>query len=544
MSNMKQHMLGLEPSFHSLTGISESLMCLSLFRLYKHHVHLQLLVPKLEFQMDFIISAILGELTTRSINFIISKISKPTALDLEDNLQKALLRAQIIADEAMGRHVTSRAMLLQLDMLKDAIHRGCYMLDIFRYQSHKEDVAKTHALGHSFALSKINSLKGLCSSSSNTQIFEQMQTSLDNLTSIIIDVKELVVFLSSYPRMYRQPYSMHLLLGNCMAGRQTEAEHVISFLLQTQPYGTEYLEVLPIVGPALVGKSTLVAHVCKDERVRTCFSEIYFLHDRDFTNDELVTFVEGCAMKHQSLLSKSNKYRKVLFVLELVGDLSEDAWNKLYSSSKRCLPRGSKIIVTSRSDQMKKLGTIGAVTLKYLSEDAYWYFFKTLAFGSMDPEMHPRLAYLAMEIARMLNKTFLTATTMACLLRDNFEIQFWRKVLLFLRGLIQKHVFRFGEHPFDLVDPNIIVRHKRMVVPFEYFVVYHLREWSSEEEVPKIRDRDIVYGTLKCSGKLELLVWKSPLPPYYTYVYTCEVQERKSMTVKRKRPMKDGVAPY
>jgi hypothetical protein len=41
-----------------------------------------------------------------------------------------------------------------------------------------------------------------------------------------------------------------------------------------------------------------------------------------------------------------------------------------------------------------------------------------------------------------------------------------------------------------------------------------------------------------------LLVWKSPLPPYYTYVYTCEVQERKSMTVKRKRPMKDGVAPY
>jgi hypothetical protein len=83
-----------------------------------------------------------------------------------------------------------------------------------------------------------------------------------------------------------------------------------------------------------------------------------------------------------------------------------------------------------------------------------------------------------------------------------------------------------------------------MVVPSEYFVVYRLREWSSEEELPKIRDRDILYGTVKCSGKLELLVWKSQLLPYYTYVYTCEVQEQKSMAVKRKCPMKDGVALY
>jgi hypothetical protein len=80
--------------------------------------------------------------------------------------------------------------------------------------------------------------------------------------------------------------------------------------------------------------------------------------------------------------------------------------------------------VTSRSDQMKKLGTTGAVTLKYLSHDAYWYFIKTLTFGSTDPKMHPQLAYLAMEIARVLNKTFFSATTIACLLGENFEIQF------------------------------------------------------------------------------------------------------------------------
>jgi hypothetical protein len=105
-------------------------------------------------------------------------------------------------------------------------------------------------------VSKINSLRGFCSSSSNTQIFEQMETSLDNVTSMIIDVKDLVVFLSNYPRIYRQPYSMHLLLGNCMLGCQIEGELVINFLLQTQHYGSENLEVLPIVGLGKVGKST------------------------------------------------------------------------------------------------------------------------------------------------------------------------------------------------------------------------------------------------------------------------------------------------
>jgi hypothetical protein len=49
-----------------------------------------------------------------------------------------------------------------------------------------------------------------------------------------------------------------------------------NFLLCTQPNGAEELKVLPVVGPARVGKSTLVAHVCNDERVRGHFSEIVF----------------------------------------------------------------------------------------------------------------------------------------------------------------------------------------------------------------------------------------------------------------------------
>jgi hypothetical protein len=83
---------------------------------------------------------------------------------------------------------------------------------------------------------------------------------------MIVDLNELVMFLASYPRLCRQPYNMHILLGNCMFGHQVEAELVIKFLLQTHPHCSQELEVLPIVGPPKVSKRTLVAHVCKDVR--------------------------------------------------------------------------------------------------------------------------------------------------------------------------------------------------------------------------------------------------------------------------------------
>lgn len=154
------------------------------------------------------------------------------AQDMEDRLHRVLLRAQVIIDEATGRRVTNHAMLQQLDMLRDAVHRGWYTLDTFRYQSQDEEDANDQVTSHSLSLSKLCSLKGFYSSKKSLQ---QLQEALATLSSIILDVQELVGFLTSYPCMYRQPYSMHLQLSNCMFSRQMETELVINFLLHTQP---------------------------------------------------------------------------------------------------------------------------------------------------------------------------------------------------------------------------------------------------------------------------------------------------------------------
>jgi hypothetical protein len=83
--------------------------------------------------METFLSAVLGELISRSINFIINKWSKPLTLNMEEILQRALLRVKVINEEAMGRHITNQAMIQQLGMLRDATHQAYYALDAFRY---------------------------------------------------------------------------------------------------------------------------------------------------------------------------------------------------------------------------------------------------------------------------------------------------------------------------------------------------------------------------------------------------------------------------
>ncbi|KAG2632863.1 hypothetical protein PVAP13_2NG121100 [Panicum virgatum] len=339
-------------------------------------------------------------------------------------------------------------MLQQLEMLSEAR----YMHDTFRYQSHSEKDTKDQIVSHSFSLSKVNYQKGICSSNRKTLILEQLQEALDNLNCMILDMKELVVFMSSYPHLYRQPYSMHLLLGNCMFGRQMEAELVLNFLLHTQPHGAEELEVLPVVGPGRVGKTTLVTHVCNDERVRGHFSEIMFLSDHDLKDENLSYIGERCVKKYQT--SMLNKHGRMLVIVEVAGDINIDEWKRFYAASKWCMRNGSKFIITSRSDKITKLGTVRAVTMKYLSDEAYWYFFKTLTFGSTDPMMHQRMAYLAMEIARMMNQCLLGATGTICVLMNNFDIRYWCKVLTFLRGLVKWYDSKFGEDPCDALNQN------------------------------------------------------------------------------------------
>lgn len=78
------------------------------------------------------------------------------------------------------------------------MNRGSYILDTVKYQCQDEDDTKDQVVSHFWSLSKLNSLKGIYySCNRNMLILEQLQESLDNLSSLMLDLKELVAFFDA-----------------------------------------------------------------------------------------------------------------------------------------------------------------------------------------------------------------------------------------------------------------------------------------------------------------------------------------------------------
>lgn len=219
--------------------------------------------------MEAFLSAVLGDLVSRSITFVIDNYYRRQK-GLEENLQQlrlVLLRIQATVEEAEGRHITNQAMLQQLETLREAVYKGCYLLDTFGYRMMQQRMTSDQVRHIPFALSKFSPAKRFCFPSRRINMtiqgdgLKKVQKMLESFHNIINDMAEFVIFLKSYPPITRQPYSKHLILEKCMFGRQAEKEKVISFLLQPEPPGEESLQVLPIIGPPRVGKRTLV-EVC------------------------------------------------------------------------------------------------------------------------------------------------------------------------------------------------------------------------------------------------------------------------------------------
>jgi hypothetical protein len=169
---------------------------------------------------------------------------------------------------------------------------------------------------------------------------------------------------------------------------------------------------------------------------------------------------------------------------------------------------GSKIIIRSRSENILDLGTALALRLKVLSRDAFWYFFKTLAFGSADPNDQPKLISLGMEIVMLLNRVFLRAYTVGRLLRNNQNAQFWHRVLQCLRDFTSRHVHEFGGHPSDLASKSQHVYLWSMVRSQNNVVLCNIYQKPSPYHgVPNLK---LLYFTTGCavnsSGKFDALM--------------------------------------
>uniref|UniRef100_A0A0E0M5B1 NB-ARC domain-containing protein n=1 Tax=Oryza punctata TaxID=4537 RepID=A0A0E0M5B1_ORYPU len=268
-------------------------------------------------------------------------------------------------------------------------------------------------------------------------------------------------------------------------GRHTEKQRLLNFLLEYNPPALQPA-VLPIIGGLGVGKKTLVAHVCGDERVQSQFSSILHLNE----------------------------------------DVNEMNWEEFYNSVAQ-MNDGSKVVTISRLRKSEKLGAVKPMFLNNHSDEELSYLFKTLAFGSANPKDLPRLVQIAEEIAMQMQfiGTLAAANATADALRRDLDVNFWLGRLKMCITLTEKN-FLYGQNPKLLLEQGRRIEITSFA--FSPTAPLHLipcTNFSSASKVtmknlPRVRSRELLLDpSIRPKGEFNLVTWESRLPPYTSFVH-------------------------
>ncbi|KAJ1256490.1 hypothetical protein BS78_K013700 [Paspalum vaginatum] len=428
-------------------------------------------------------------------------------------------------------------MLSQLKILEEAMYRGYYAMNSFKYRPLEcadQEVHKgSSSLYFASPLKRFQtSAPGSAIRNSFSSGNKELQSALSSLEAAAANMTEFVILLGGCERVSRRPYDTYLYVENFMFGRHAEKQHAINILLQTAaspPGNNNAPTVLPIIGGRLVGKKTLAAHVCNDDRVRAQFASILHLKS-------------DCLQITDQERKSYNISGRALVIVELTRDVSDEDWTKFYSSV-AYMGRGSKVIIITRLERNSRFGTVKPICLNSLSIEEYSYLFKVLSFGSADMDDHPRLASMAQEFPTLLRGSLISAYAFADALRKNMSPRFWASVLRRLGAVVESNLSMFGEHPKLLLErdhPTDIARFVSDSAAPTRLMPPRSDADAVERPLPKVTFGELILDpSILPRGDFDLVTWESRIAPYTKYVHfvpaTCADEKSDTLLPPRKK---------
>ncbi|XP_048537047.1 uncharacterized protein LOC125515593 isoform X2 [Triticum urartu] len=208
-------------------------------------------------------------------------------------------------------------------------------------------------------------------------------------------------------------------------GRAEEKSCIIELIKERK--SDAGVTVLPIVGVAGVGKTTLAQLVYNDRDLESQFDLRIWIwvsssFDETRVTREMLDFVslgahEGkCRFpKLPEVLKDRVKSKRVLLILDDIwDDISDCQWNNLLAPFKPNNANGSMILVTTRIPSVaKKRGTTGPINLDGLKNGDFWQMFKACAFGDENYEEQVSLGELGRQIAKSCPTIYSNASHIA-----------------------------------------------------------------------------------------------------------------------------------
>ncbi|KAL6327454.1 hypothetical protein AAG906_019767 [Vitis piasezkii] len=222
-------------------------------------------------------------------------------------------------------------------------------------------------------------------------------------------------------------------------GRETDKEAIANLLLRDDP-STDEICVIPVVGMAGIGKTTLTQLAFNDDEVKDHFDlRVWVYVSDDFDVLKITkTILQSVSLATQNVddlnllqmeLREKLSGQKFLLILDDVWNENYDSWDLLCMPMRSGAP-GSKLIVTTRNEGVVSItGTRPAYCLQELSYEDCLFVFTQQALRRSNFDAHSHLKEVGEEIVRRCKGLPLAAKALGGMLRNQVSHDAWENIL-------------------------------------------------------------------------------------------------------------------
>ncbi|XP_075662062.1 putative disease resistance protein RGA3 [Castanea sativa] len=345
-------------------------------------------------------------------------------------LQVSLTKIQALLHDAEKKQLHDESVKIWLRQLKDVAYEADDVLDEYDYEILRQKVETQNQVRSFF-------------SSSNPVVFPvKMAKRIKTINQSLDEIKKdipllgLIASLNPIPQTDLDRETDSFIDGSEVVGRRDDVLKIVNLLIGAN--NQQVISVIPIVGMAGLGKTTIAKLVYNDKLVKKHFDEkIWVCVSENFDVKRILREIlealdhncSGLENKNAILqhLQKKLQRKRYLLILDDVWDDDREKWDSLRSSLLGINQNnGNNILVTTRKDNVAQIMKTSLIhQLEKLSEDECWLIFKEKAFANERIPVTPDLEDIGRKIAKRCGGNPLAARVLGGMMRLKKDKSEW-----------------------------------------------------------------------------------------------------------------------
>ncbi|KAJ7976792.1 Disease resistance protein [Quillaja saponaria] len=376
-------------------------------------------------------------------------------------LERTLAYVKAVLLDAEEKQEHNHALHLWLGQLKDVFSVAEDVLDEFECEALRKRVVDTSGSTEMKVRHYISSSNPLSLSYRMGHKIREIRERLDDIAADKAKFHFLVENVVDRHMVHRE-MTHSFVDASDVIGRDNDKDRVVELLMEqgddnNNNNNKRTVSVIPLVGIGGMGKTTLAKLVFNDERIVENFElKMWVCVSEDFDLKQLlVKMIKSVCYKNfsdldvdqlQIRLRAALNGRKFLLVLDDVWNEELSKWIELRDLLRGAGAKGSKILVTTRSNSIASIMSTDGTTyiLEGLSEDDCLSLLVKWAFKEGEEKKHPKLVKIGSEIVKKCGGFPLAVRTLGNVLFSKTNVDDWILVR-------DNEIWKLGQEESDIV---------------------------------------------------------------------------------------------